>query len=73
MALTRHVNIGLAVICAFVGGKLLLQALHSSGVGWAKVLPPWLQIRTSASSPLGIFESASFTSAADFTGLRLTD
>lgn len=37
-------NIGLAVVCAFVGGKLLLQALHGSGVGWARVLPPWLSV-----------------------------
>lgn len=37
-------NLGLAVTCAFVGAKLLLQALNGSGVGWAAVPPPWLSV-----------------------------
>jgi tellurite resistance protein TerC len=35
---------GLAVICSFIGVKLLLQALRSSGVRWAVVIPAWLSI-----------------------------
>ena len=30
-----YLNQGLAIICAFIGVKLLLHALHGSGVGWA--------------------------------------
>jgi tellurite resistance protein TerC len=30
-----YLNQGLAVICAFIGVKLLLHALHGSGAGWA--------------------------------------
>ncbi len=36
-----YLNKGLAVICAFVGVKLLLQALRGSGAGWAVVIPAW--------------------------------
>ena len=39
-----YLTAGLAVICAFVGVKLLLQALHGSGVRWAAVVPPWLSV-----------------------------
>ena len=39
-----YLNSGLAVICAFIGIKLLLQALHGSGVGWAAVIPAWLSV-----------------------------
>ncbi len=44
---------GLAIICAFIGVKLLLQALHSSGVGWAVVVPPWLPVLAVAAILLG--------------------
>ncbi len=37
-------NKGLAVICAFIGVKLLLQALHGSGAGWAVEIPAWLSV-----------------------------
>ena len=39
-----YLNSGLAVICAFIGIKLLLQALHGSGAGWAAVVPAWLSV-----------------------------
>ena len=39
-----YLNSGLAVICAFTGIKLLLQALHGSGVGWAAIIPAWLSV-----------------------------
>ena len=39
-----YLNSGLAVICAFIGIKLLLQALHGSGMGWAAVVPAWLSV-----------------------------
>ena len=37
-----YLNQGLAVICAFIGTKLLLQALRSSGAAWAPLVPAWL-------------------------------
>ena len=39
-----YLNKGLAVICAFIGVKLLLQALRGSGVGWAVEIPAWLSV-----------------------------
>jgi TerC family integral membrane protein len=33
---------GLAVICAFIGAKLLLEALRSSGAAWAPGMPAWV-------------------------------
>jgi tellurite resistance protein TerC len=33
---------GLAVICLFIGAKLLLEALHSSGAAWAPAIPAWV-------------------------------
>lgn len=38
-----YLNAGLGVICAFIGVKLLLQALHGSGVA-APVIPAWLSV-----------------------------
>jgi tellurite resistance protein TerC len=35
-----YLNQGLAVICAFIGAKLLLHALHGSGVRWAPDIQP---------------------------------
>jgi tellurite resistance protein TerC len=37
-------NQGLAVICGFIGVKLLLHALHDSGVRWAPDIPTWLSM-----------------------------
>ncbi len=39
-----YLNKGLAVICAFIGVKLLLQALRGSGVRWAVEVPAWLSV-----------------------------
>jgi tellurite resistance protein TerC len=39
-----HLNPGLGLICAFSGVKLLLRALHGSGVGWAAEIPAWLSV-----------------------------
>ncbi|MBO0827993.1 MAG: TerC family protein [Streptosporangiales bacterium] len=39
-----HLTLGLAVILAFIGIKLLLEALHGSGVGWAPEIPVWLSL-----------------------------
>ena len=39
-----YLNTGLGVICAFIGVKLLLRALHGSGVSWAAEIPAWLSI-----------------------------
>jgi len=37
-------NQGLAVICGFIGVKLLLRALHDSGARWAPDIPAWLSM-----------------------------
>jgi tellurite resistance protein TerC len=39
-----YLNIGLAVVCAFIGAKLILEALHDNGVRWAVHLPAWLSV-----------------------------
>jgi tellurite resistance protein TerC len=39
-----YLNRGLAVICAFIGAKLLLQALRGSGAVWAPAVPAWLSL-----------------------------
>ena len=39
-----YLNIGLGVICAFIGVKLLLRALHGSGVSWAMEIPALLSV-----------------------------
>src|SRR6201995_1862094 len=39
-----YLNTGLAVVCAFIGGKLILEALHDNGVPWAVHIPTWLSI-----------------------------
>jgi len=35
---------GLAVVCGFIGVKLLLEALRGSGVRWAVEIPTWLSL-----------------------------
>ena len=39
-----YLNTGLGIICAFIGMKLLLHALHESGAGWATEIPAWLSV-----------------------------
>ncbi len=39
-----YLNRGLAMICAFIGAKLLLQALRGSGAAWAPAIPAWLSL-----------------------------
>src|SRR5580693_4884674 len=39
-----YLKTGLGLICAFIGVKLLLRALHDSGVGWAVDIPAWLSV-----------------------------
>jgi tellurite resistance protein TerC len=39
-----YLNRGLAVICAFIGAKLLLHAAQSSGARWAPDFPAWLSL-----------------------------
>jgi len=47
-----YLNRGLAVICAFIGAKLLLQALRASGAAWAPTVPPWLSLAVIGTVPL---------------------
>ena len=39
-----YLNYGLAVICAFIGVKLLLRALEGSGARWVPDIPAWLSL-----------------------------
>jgi tellurite resistance protein TerC len=39
-----YLNTGLAAVCAFIGGKLILEALHDAGVQWAVHIPAWLSV-----------------------------
>jgi tellurite resistance protein TerC len=39
-----YLNKGLAVICAFIGVKLVLEAIRGSGVSWAADIPAWLSV-----------------------------
>jgi tellurite resistance protein TerC len=39
-----YLNTGLGLICAFIGVRLLLRALHGSGAGWAAQIPAWLSV-----------------------------
>jgi TerC family integral membrane protein len=39
-----YLNYGLAVICGFIGVKLLLHALEGSGARWAPDIPAWLSL-----------------------------
>jgi tellurite resistance protein TerC len=39
-----YLNTGLGIICAFIGVKLLLHALHGSGARWAAEIPAWLSV-----------------------------
>jgi TerC family integral membrane protein len=59
-------NQGLAVICGFIGGKLLLHALHDSGVRWAPDIPTWLSMLVVAGTLLAT------VTAGLFAGKRAT-
>ncbi|MEU8384913.1 TerC family protein [Streptosporangium sp. NPDC048865] len=39
-----YLSFGLAFILGFIGVKLILEALHSSGVSWAPTVPIWLSL-----------------------------
>ena len=39
-----YLNRGLAVICAFIGVKLVLHAAHGSGAAWAPDIPAWMSV-----------------------------
>jgi TerC family integral membrane protein len=59
-------NQGLAVICGFIGAKLLLHALRDSGVRWAPDIPTWLSMLVVAGTLLAT------VSAGLFAGKRAT-
>jgi tellurite resistance protein TerC len=39
-----YLNVGLSVILGFIGVKLVVEALHDSGVSWAPVIPVWVSL-----------------------------
>lgn len=39
-----YLDIGLAAVLGFIGVKLILEALHGSGVHWAPLIPIWLSL-----------------------------
>jgi tellurite resistance protein TerC len=44
-----YLNYGLAIICGFIGVKLLLHALEGSGARWVPDIPAWLSLLVVAS------------------------
>ena len=64
-------NKGLAVICAFIGVKLLLQALRGSGLGWAPAIPDWMSLTVVAAVLLATVTAS--VVAARRTGTRAAD
>lgn len=54
-------NKGLAVICAFIGVKLLLQALRGSGVAWAPAIPDWVSLTVVAAVLLATVTASAVT------------
>ncbi len=54
-------NKGLAVICAFIGVKLLLQALRDSRVGWAPAVPDWVALTVVAAVLLSTATASAVT------------
>lgn len=47
-----YLDYGLAVVLGFIGVKLVLQALHGSGVSWAPEIPIWLSLLVIVASVL---------------------
>src|SRR5690606_5709651 len=43
-----YLSYGLSVVLAFIGVKLILEALHESGFSWAPEVPIWLSLSVSA-------------------------
>jgi tellurite resistance protein TerC len=39
-----YLSLGLSVILGFIGVKMVLEALHSSGVPWATTIPVWVSL-----------------------------
>ncbi len=39
-----YLSVGLSVILGFIGVKLVLEALHGSGVSWAVTIPVWVSL-----------------------------
>ncbi|MDP9220653.1 MAG: TerC/Alx family metal homeostasis membrane protein [Actinomycetota bacterium] len=39
-----YLSLGLSVILGFIGVKMVLEALHSSGVSWAVIIPVWVSL-----------------------------
>ena len=64
-----YLNHGLAVICAFIGVKLLLQALEGSGARWVPEIPVWLSLLVVATVLL-VTVAAGLPGARHATGKR---
>lgn len=39
-----YLRLGLSMILGFIGAKLILEALHGSGIGWAPTFPVWVSL-----------------------------
>lgn len=40
----EHLNKGLSLVLAFIGVKLILEAMHETGFGWAPEIPTWVSL-----------------------------
>ena len=47
-----YLDYGLAVVLGFIGVKLILEALHTGGAGWAPEVPIWLSLAVIVTSIL---------------------
>jgi tellurite resistance protein TerC len=47
-----YISYGLSFILAFIGIKLIIEALHESGVTWAPEVPIWLSLTVIAATML---------------------
>ncbi|PZS34971.1 MAG: tellurium resistance protein TerC, partial [Pseudonocardiales bacterium] len=39
-----YLSLGLSVILGFIGVKMVLEALHHTGVSWALTIPVWVSL-----------------------------
>ncbi|MEU5866668.1 TerC family protein [Nonomuraea sp. NPDC047529] len=62
-----YISYGLAFILGFIGVKLIMEALHASGVSWAPEIPIWVSL-TVIGSTMAITTVASLIKARMMSG-----
>ena len=67
-----YLSYGLSVVLGFIGVKLILEALHHSGVQWAPEIPIWLSLLVNLGT-LGIATAASLVKSSRDKKKELVD